>query len=548
MKTTDLIKWLLSFVRPMTGKVFLAAFLGIISNLSVIAIPILGLNELFALVSGAPTQPKQTFIFMLICGVIRGVARYLEQYLNHEIAFRLLAIIRDRIFETLRAIGPAKLSGHKSGDLVTAITSDVEALEVFFAHTISPILIAFGTTIATIAFLASHQPILACILFVGQLIVGILIPVVGYQKSQQLGDDYQQSFVDLNQQVMENVASLQEITYYSLEEERLASLDEAGDNLNQQYRRRLTQESWLRISSELILLITAVALFLVGATLQMEAKDVLIGTILSLSSFGSVLALSGLGSALLTTFASGRRLYALTKEQPIVSFAESTEELPTIDAIDFQQIDFSYTDTQELLKNISLSINKGDKIGIGGESGNGKSTLLKLLMRYWDPDKGRINLNQTPLPKITEDSLHQTQGVMEQSTFIFEDTLAANIRLGNPQASQDELEQAAKKAAIHDWISTLPEGYQTIIGGNARNVSDGERQRIGMARLFLHDAPLLLLDEPTSNLDYLNEQAILASLKNGFDQKTVLMISHRETTLAIADQIYQLENGTLTQN
>ncbi|MGM0123265.1 ATP-binding cassette, subfamily C, bacterial [Enterococcus sp. AZ194] len=547
MKTTDLIKWLLSFVRPMSGKVILAACLGILSNLSVIAIPLLGLNELLAIVSGDAQNPQQTLILMLVCGLIRGITRYLEQYLNHDIAFRLLAIIRDRIFETLRTIGPAKLSGHKSGDLVTAITSDVEALEVFFAHTISPILIACGTTIATVVFLGSYHPLLACILLTGQFIVGVLIPGIGYHKSQKLGDDYQESFVELNQQVMEDIASISDVTYYSLEKERLSSLEQAGHGLNQQYRRRLTQESWLKVSSEVILLSTAVGLFLVGVGLNLEAKIVLIGTILSLSSFGSVLALSGLGSALLTTFASGRRLYALTREQPSVSFLQSNQEMKHFDSMALQKIDFSYTDTQPLLKNISLAVKKGQKIGIGGESGKGKSTVVKLLMRYWDPDTGEIKLNDVPLPKVTEASLHQTQGVMEQTTFLFEDTLAANIGLGKPTASQMQIEEAAKKAAIHEWILTLPEAYETIIGGNFRNVSDGERQRIGMARLFLHEAPLLLLDEPTSNLDYLNEQTILASLRNGLDDKTVFVISHRETTLALADTVYQLKNGTLNK-
>lgn len=546
MKTIDLVKWLLSFVRPMSGKIFLAAALGIISNLSVIAIPLLGLQALFELAKHTAT-PQRTLLYMIICGLIRGIARYLEQYLNHDIAFRLLARIRDQIFETLRKIGPAKLSGRKSGDLITAITSDVEALEVFFAHTISPILIALGTTLVTIGFLASYHLLLAGILLIGQLLVGVLLPILGYQKSQHLGDDYQTAFVELNQQIMEDVSSIQDIAQYSLEETRLTDLETAGKNLNLQYRRRLTQEGWLRVSSELVLVITAVLLFLVGSSLHLKETDVLVGTVLSLSSFGSVLALSGLGSALLTTFASGRRLYALTQEQPIVSFENSSIKSDTFNSAEFQEVDFSYKNTQTLLKNISLSIKKGEKIGIGGESGNGKSTLVKLLMRYWDPDKGKIQMNQQDLSLYTESSLHHTQGVMEQTTFIFEDTIAANIRLGNPSASDAALKEASKKAAIHEWILSLPEGYETKIGGSFRSVSDGERQRIGLARLFLQDAPLVLLDEPTSNLDYLNEQAILSSLKNSFEEKTVMLISHRETTLAIADSTYQLEKGTLTK-
>ncbi|EAG9268748.1 ABC transporter ATP-binding protein [Listeria monocytogenes] len=539
------IRWLLKFVKPLRGKMILAILLGIISNLSVILISLIGAYGILAVILAQPLNPYKWLFVMVGCGVLRGVARYLEQYLNHDIAFRLLAIIRERIFSTLRKLGPARLSGKKSGDLITAITSDVEALEVFFAHTISPVFIAFGTTIATVGFLGMYDTGLALILLLGQILVGVVLPMISYKRNKKIGTAYQTEFVGLNQAVMENIASLQDIFQFKLGEARLANLTDRGEKLNKQYQKRLRQGSELQILGEWVLIGTATLILVLGSFWQLPLETILIGTVLSLSSFGSVLALNALGTALLTTFASGKRLYALTEEKPVVTF-NGQLELTDFERAELNKVCFSHDGKQAILSELSLDLPKGKWLGIGGESGSGKSTLVKLLMRYWDPD-GEVNLNNQPLPKITESSLHQLEGVMEQSTFLFEDTIGNNIRLGKKAATLDEVKVAARKAAIDKWIETLPEGYDTKIGGQARNLSDGERQRIGLARLFLHDAPLLLLDEPTSNLDYINEQAILNTLRSEIQDKTVLVISHRKTTLDLAEEQWLLENGVLKQ-
>lgn len=545
MKQSTTILWLLSFVKPLRGKMTLAISLGIISNLSVIAIPIIGAKELWLLFSGGEAKPQFALLLMVGCGVLRGVARYSEQYLNHDIAFRLLAYIREQIFSVLRELGPARLTGKRSGELITAITSDVEALEVFFAHTVSPTFIALGTTLITVSYLLSFNVMLGLILLIGQLLVGVAIPVIGYQRNRQVGDDYQKALSQLNQQVMENVESLQDIAQYNLAERRLQQLEKTGQQLNKEYKGRLKQSSLLQIMSEIVLIGTAVCLLIFGQQLNLSGEVVLISTVLSLSSFGSVLALSGLGNALLTTLASGRRLQALVQEQPIVTFDESTQEVTDFSEASLEDISFSYEHGQPIVKELSLTVKQGSILGIGGESGSGKSTLLKLLMRYWDPQSGIIKINGVDLKAISESSLHQLEGVMEQTTFIFEDTIANNISLRKADISRQEIEQAAKQAALHEWILSLPEGYETVIGGQARSVSDGERQRFGLARLFVHDAPLLLLDEPTSNLDYLNEQEILQALSAESKGKTVVLISHRTTTLAIAEQQLVLEKGKL---
>ncbi|EAE8036804.1 TPA_asm: ABC transporter ATP-binding protein [Listeria monocytogenes] len=545
MSEWTVIRWLLKFVKPLRGKMILAILLGIISNLSVILISLIGAYGILAVILAQPLNPYKWLFVMVGCGVLRGVARYLEQYLNHDIAFRLLAIIRERIFSTLRKLGPARLSGKKSGDLITAITSDVEALEVFFAHTISPVFIALGTTIVTVGFLGMYDTGLALILLLGQILVGVVLPIISYKRNKKIETAYQTEFVGLNQAVMENIASLQDIFQFKLGEARLANLTDRGEKLNKQYQKRLRQGSELQILGEWVLIGTATLILVLGGFWQLPLETILIGTVLSLSSFGSVLALNALGTALLTTFASGKRLYALTEEKPVVTF-NGPLELTDFESAELNKVCFSHDGKQAILSELSLDLPKGKWLGIGGESGSGKSTLVKLLMRYWDPD-GEVNLNNQPLPKITESSLHQIEGVMEQSTFLFEDTIGNNIRLGKKAATLDEVKEAARKAAIDKWIETLPEGYDTKIGGQARNLSDGERQRIGLARLFLHDAPLLLLDEPTSNLDYINEQAILNTLRSEIQEKTVLVISHRKTTLDLAEEQWLLENGVLKQ-
>ncbi|EAG9217651.1 ABC transporter ATP-binding protein [Listeria monocytogenes] len=545
MSEWTVVRWLLKFVKPLRGKMILAILLGIISNLSVILISLIGAYGILAVILAQPLNPYKWLFVMVGCGVLRGVARYLEQYLNHDIAFRLLAIIRERIFSTLRKLGPARLSGKKSGNLITAITSDVEALEVFFAHTISPVFIALGTTIVTVGFLGMYDTGLASILLLGQILVGVVLPMISYKRNKKIGTAYQTEFVGLNQAVMENIASLQDIFQFKLGEARLANLTDRGEKLNKQYQKRLRQGSELQILGEWVLIGTATLILVLGSFWQLPLETILIGTVLSLSSFGSVLALNALGTALLTTFASGKRLYALTEEKPVVTF-NGLLELSDFESAELNKVRFSHDGKQAILSGLSLDLPKGKWLGIGGESGSGKSTLVKMLMRYWDPD-GEVNLNNQPLPKITESSLHQMEGVMEQSTFLFEDTIGNNIRLGKKAATLDEVKEAARKAAIDKWIEILPEGYDTKIGGQARNLSDGERQRIGLARLFLHDAPLLLLDEPTSNLDYINEQAILNTLRSEIQDKTVLVISHRKTTLDLAEEQWLLENGVLKQ-
>lgn len=542
-----LLSWLLHFVAPLKGRMLLAVLLGIISNLSVVAIPVIGFYQGWQLFNHQPVSLTATIWVLLALGILRGVTRYGEQYCNHDIAFRLLALLRQQIFHQLRKLGPARLVSIKSGDFITAVTSDVEALEVFFAHTVSPFFIFIGTTVATVGFLGSQAWQLGLLLLVALCMVGLVIPLWGYRRYQAVADHQHAFFTELNQQVTESIQSLATIQQFDLGAERLEKLTTAGEQLNDSYRKKLRQGTQLAVSGETAMMATAVLMFLLGVALNLAPQIIGLSVILTLSSFGPAFSMNGLGAALLTTFASGRRLYDLFQEEPQVVFPTQepvTGATPFTEAA-FQQVTFRYPDgAKPILSDIDLALSPGQTVGISGPSGIGKSTLIKLLMRYWDPERGNLLLNQRSLRRFTESSLHQTEGFFEQTTFLFEDTVANNIRLGKAAATMAEIQAAAQKAAIHEWISHLPQGYNTPIGGLARSLSDGERQRIGLARLFLQDAPLLLLDEPTSNLDYLNELAILETIQN-FEDKAILLVSHRDTTLAAADDIFTLEQGRL---
>lgn len=541
VKNTQVINWLLSFVKPLSLKMSGAVLLGIISNLSVIGITFLGLKEMFAILSGNTNSVMKTFWLLILCGVIRGIARYMEQYLNHDIAFSLLANVRSSIFKVLRKLGPAKLSGKNSGDMITAITTDVEALEVFFAHTISPVFIAIGTSLVLVSYLLTNHLYLGLILLLGHLFVGVFVPVISYKQHEKTGSVYKETFVSLNQQVIENVDSIRDINQFSLEEEKLASLHEAGEKLNQEYQKKLKQSSKIQILSEFGVIGTTILIILVGTQLDLSVSQQVTTSIITLSSFGSVLALSGLGNALLSTFASGKRLFALVNEEPNVVFnSDKQQHKNEFNDLVIENLSFSY-DEKQILDNLNINLEKGVTLGIGGESGKGKSTLLKLLMRYFDPNQGRILFDKTNLKDYSETELHSLESVMEQKTFIFADTIKNNISLKNETISQEDIEKAAEAASLSEWIESLPDKYETKIGGQNRGVSDGEKQRIGLARVFLHDAPLLLLDEPTSSLDYLNEQKILHTIKHISEGKTTIVVSHRESTLNIADKVMVIE-------
>ena len=540
---------MLGLVRPLTSYMILAVAAGTLAYLAVQFIPVLGG---YAILSGlgldVPIAVGTIWILLPVLALVRAILRFIEQRLNHYIAFTLLALVRDRVFGALRRLCPAKLEGRDKGDLVSLITSDVELLEVFYAHTISPICIALIVETVMCIYIGTFHIGLGLLALAAFLCVGIVVPVIISSVSGNMGDKVRKHSADLSSCVLENIRGLDETIQYDGSKSRMAAMRQQSKTLlwHQNSLNRLTGLN-LAIANTFILAFDVLMVAAAG-WLYMTGKvgfdGFLLPVLALLSSFGPVSALASLGTTLQNTVASGARVLAILEEEPETEEITGQEEVEFHGA-DCRKVTFGYG-RENVLSNFSLSIHENQIIGIVGESGCGKSTLMKLLMRFWDVKDGRIGIVDDPAPgasgrnvvdlrEINTSNLRDMQGYMTQDTEMFKDTIAGNIRIAKLDATQEEIEEACRKASVHDWIMTLPDGYETNVGELGDTLSGGERQRIGLARAFLHDAPFMLLDEPTSNLDSLNEAVILKALKEEAKGKTVLLVSHRKSTMRVAD-------------
>ena len=547
-KVITLLK-MLGLVKPLAGYMILAVIAGTFAYLAVQFIPVLGG---YAILNGlgldVPLSLRAIWILLPVMALARAILRFTEQRLNHYIAFTLLAIIRDRVFGALRRLCPAKLEGRDKGDLVSLITSDVELLEVFYAHTISPICIAIVVESVMCIYIASFHRGLGLLALAAYLSVGILVPLIISGISGNMGERVRKHSADLASCILENIRGLDETIQFDGSDSRLAAMRKESKTLlwHQSALNRMTGLN-LAIANTAILIFDVLMAAAAG-WLYMSGKVGFDGFILPvlalMSSFGPVSALAGLGTTLQNTVASADRVLAIVEEEP------ETEEITGMPEVNFhgaqcRKVSFRYGKGAPVLRNFSLSIHENQIIGIVGESGCGKSTLLKLLMRFWVVNKGRIDFTDIPegsavpadvdIGEINTSNLRDLESYMTQDTQMFKDTIANNIRIAKLDASDEEIEEACRKASLHDWIMTLPDGYETNVGELGDTLSGGERQRIGLARAFLHDAPFILLDEPTSNLDSLNEAVILKALKDEAKGKTVLLVSHRKSTMRVAD-------------
>ena len=540
---------MLGLVRPLTSYMILAVAAGTLAYLAVQFIPVLGG---YAILSGlgldVPIAVGTIWILLPVLALVRAILRFIEQRLNHYIAFTLLALVRDRVFGALRRLCPAKLEGRDKGDLVSLITSDVELLEVFYAHTISPIYIALIVETVMCIYIGTFHIGLGLLALAAFLCVGIVVPVIISGVSGNMGDKVRKHSADLSSCVLENIRGLDETIQYDGSKSRMAAMRQQSKTLlwHQNSLNRLTGLN-LAIANTFILAFDVLMVAAAG-WLYMTGKvgfdGFLLPVLALLSSFGPVSALASLGTTLQNTVASGARVLAILEEEPETEEITGQEEVEFHGA-DCRKVTFGYG-RENVLSNFSLSIHENQIIGIVGESGCGKSTLMKLLMRFWDVKDGRIGIVDDPAPgasgrnvvdlrEINTSNLRDMQGYMTQGTEMFKDTIAGNIRIAKLDATQEDIEEACRKASVHDWIMTLPDGYETNVGELGDTLSGGERQRIGLARAFLHDAPFMLLDEPTSNLDSLNETVILKALKEETKGKTVLLVSHRKSTMRVAD-------------
>ncbi len=535
---------LVGLVKPLLHIMLLAIILGTAGYLCAISLTILGVK---AMVEGS----GKLFALMMIFAVMRGVLHYIEQYCNHFIAFKLLAIIRNKVFSALRRLCPAKLEGRDKGNLISVITTDIELLEVFYAHTISPIVIAFITSLIMTIFIGYHNIYAGILALAGYITVGVIIPVINGKRGGNTGLLYRNQFGDLNSYMLDCLRGLDETIQYNQGDNREEKLVNESDKLGGYQKKLNGFEGTQRAITNIAILAFSFGMVLLTAYLwkekQIEFEQMIICIVSMMGSFGPVVALSNLSNNLNQTLASGERVLALLEEEPVVYEIERSSEAVcdnisnenAIDSIEVKNISFAY-ESRKIFDNFSVDFKAGKINGIWGESGCGKSTLLKLLMRFWNVDNGTIVINGEDINKIPTCDLRKSESYMTQQTYLFNDTISNNIAIAKENATKDEIIEAAKKASIHDFIISLPNGYDTNVGELGDSLSGGEKQRIGLARVFLHDAPLILLDEPTSNLDSLNEGIILKSLREQQGEKTVILVSHRKSTMNVVDNIIQL--------
>lgn len=540
---------LAGLVKPLTGYMLLAVFMGLLGHFCAAFLTVFGGYALLdALGEAVPVGTAAAFGCIAAFALLRGFLRYAEQACNHFIAFKLLALIRDRVFRALRRLCPAKLEGRDKGDLISVITSDIELLEVFYAHTISPAAIALLFTVGMCLFIGSYHWALGLLALIAYLVVGLLIPLVSSKLSGDRGLRFRTKSGELSAFVLDSLRGLPEILQFGQGSRRLTQMNEQTDALAREEEqmkrdagRNAAATNTVVLAFDLLMLLACALLYRGGAV---GFDGVLIPVLALFSSFGPVIALANLGSTLQNTFAAGNRVLDILEESPVIEEVSGRPER-TFTGARAEGVTFSYGQ-ETILSDVSAEIPQHAVVGISGRSGSGKSTLLKLFMRFWDVGQGRIALSGTPVPEINTANLREMESFVTQETHLFHDSIKNNLRIARLDASDAEIETACKKASVHDFIMTLPQGYDTPVGELGDTLSGGERQRLGLARAFLHDAPFLLLDEPTSNLDSLNEAVILKSLHEERDGKTVMLVSHRQSTMRIADTVYSVEHGRMS--
>ena len=539
---------LIGLVLPLLHVMVAAITMGVIGFLTAIFIIVLGGVGLLNILGFATALSlKQVIIGIVICAVLRGILRYAEQGSNHYIAFKLLALIRHKVFVKLRKLAPAKLEGKDKGNLISIITTDTELLEVFYAHTISPIIIAFITSVIMTIFIGRYNIFLGVIALVAYFIVGVIIPVWSSNQGDETGQQYRDEMGDLNSYFLSSVRGINDIIQYGVGKERLDEINRRTDELETKQKLLLKQEGSNRAVTDTAILLCSMAMLFAGCILYTKGEvnfiQVIIPLIALMSSFGPVVAISNLSNNLFHTIAAGNRVLDLLEEEPAVEEVNGNDVTEFAD-MKLKNVSFSY-DEEVILEDFNMDIKQNKIIGIYGKSGCGKSTLLKLLMRFWEVDNGSITIGGKNINEINTSDLRKMQSFVTQDTYLFNDTIANNIGIAKENATMEEIIAAAKKASIHDFIMSLPNGYDSKVGELGGNLSGGEKQRIGIARAFLHDAPMILLDEPTSNLDSLNEGIILKSLMESKENKTIIIVSHRKSTMNIADVFLDVEKNSL---
>ena len=589
---------LIGLVKPLLHIMLAAIILGTAGYLCAIFLTILaGQVIVHGLIAGGAGSVKTIITVMIIIAVLRGILHYAEQYCNHFIAFKLLAIIRHKVFAALRKLCPAKLEGRDKGNLISIITTDIELLEVFYAHTISPIAIAALTSLVMVFFIGRYHWLAGILALAAYLVVGVVIPMWNGRRGSQMGMEFRTNFGELNSFVLDSLRGLDETIQYDQGEKRKEQMSERSRSLAGMQEKLSKMEGTQRSFTNLVILLASFGMLALTVWLygkgEIGFEGILTCTIAMMGSFGPVVALSSLSNNLNQTLASGERVLSLLEETPMVEEISGNVDIRTdsdneisntsivsentdndirnqnnspekekyilrgiltgraknsvnaFSGAEAQHVTFAY-ENETILDDYSLKLEPGKITGIHGASGSGKSTLLKLLMRFWDVNEGSVFVDGEDVRKIPTRHLRDMESYVTQETHLFHDSIANNIAVGSPGASREAIIEAAKKASIHDFIMKLPKGYDTEVGELGDTLSGGEKQRIGIARAFLHDSPLILMDEPTSNLDSLNEGIILKSLREAAEKKTVVLVSHRKSTMNIVDTVFEMKDGRIS--
>jgi len=486
-----------------------------------------------------------------ICAAAIVICRYLEGYISHAAAYQLLANMRVDMFDTIRKLAPACLMDRVKGDILSVAISDIETIEFFFAHTIGPIFTVILLPLTALIVAGCNHYLFVAALLPVYIVISVILPVVAMKTGRNIGMKYRTQVGMLKGNVLESIYGIKDIQIFGVGENTVEKIKQKTVEINNTahimtlHRQLVTAAPTFFVYLSRILVI-AVASYLSISGIRNPVATIVLSFVVS-ASFSSTQSFIRVISSLLETYAAAERLFHLEDTLPEVVESENPVDIGEIEEIKLENVEFKYnkTDKNNILSGLNLMINKNDKIGIMGESGIGKSTVIRLLLRFWEPTGGKITVNGIPLKDISLKSLRKQIALIEQHTFIFNDSIRANIALGKPEATEEEIHTAAKGAGIHDFVLTLPDGYDTQMGEHGGRISGGEKQRIGIARAILSGASMLVMDEPTSNLDVLNEKGFLKVLKNQYADKTYLLVSHRKSTLTDCTQVNRLEGGLI---
>ena len=546
-----IMKRLIIELKPLIPVMFITVSMGVLGFLASISITSFGAVSIISLIdNGFKITFITSLIIMAVCAILRGPLRYAEQLSGHYIAFKILVILRDKVFTALRKLAPSKLESKEKGNLVSLITSDIELLEVFYAHTIAPISIAILTNSIIAIILYTINPYYGLASAILYLTIGLFIPYFTSKIGKKSGIEYRNKFGETNSYLLDSLRGLKEILIFKNGEKRKENIHNYSISLNEKQKKIKLHEGIIRATTDFTIMIGMMGFVVLGIYLYLDGaidfNSMILAIVILASSFGPVVALSNLSNNLLQTFASATRIFNLLDETPEVVENEGERHLDNTD-INYDNVTFGYKGREDVLKNINMKIKKGESISIIGESGSGKSTFVKLLMRFWDVKEGKVNFGGENVKTLETKALRNHQVLMSQETYLFNETIEDNIKLSNLNASFEEVKEASKKAAIHDFIESLPNGYKTKVGELGSNLSSGEKQRIGLARAFLSKGEVLILDEPTSNLDTLNEGVILNSIKENRKDKTIILITHRKSTSSICEKVFKVSNKNLVR-